>query len=86
MAALTRRQRDIGQPLQMKSKHAEIKGLFDELDSLVGEMLLVAHEREYHAHSENVAEREFRGKIDRDDALQTENNVVDGTKSDFRPT
>ena len=32
------------------------------------------------------AEREFRGKIDRDDAFQTENNVVDGTKSDFRPT
>ena len=55
----------------------EIERLLDQLDGLLSEVLLVAHEGEDHADGESVAQREPRGEIDRDDVLKAEDHVVD---------
>src|SRR5262245_38022056 len=85
VSRLDRRQRDIGEPLQVQAQNAEVDRLLDELDGLFREILLVAHEREDHADRESIAERKSCGQINRDDVLQAENNVVDRAKSDLGP-
>src|SRR3954452_23584256 len=49
-------------------------------------MLLVAHESEYHAHSEGVLECKFRGKVDRNNTFETEYNLVHRPESNLRAT
>ena len=42
-------QRDVRQTFEVKPENAKIERLLNELHGLLGEMLLVAHKREYHA-------------------------------------
>ena len=74
---LRRGETGVGQPVEMHAQQLEIKQLFDELDDVPGEMLLVAHEREQHADGQCALHDEGGTEIDDQDVLQAKHQGIE---------
>ena len=72
MPALEWTQGDVSQALEVQFENAEVKSLFDQLDGLFSEVLLVTHKGEDHPNGQAVAQRQPGREIDRNDVLQRE--------------
>ena len=86
MPALEWTQGDVSQALEVKFENAEVESLFDQLDGLFGEMLLVTHEGEDHPNGQAVAQRQSGREVDGNDALQREQGVIGGCERDLGAT
>src|SRR4051794_3203836 len=69
----------------MQPEDAEIQDLLHQLNRLFGEMLLVADKGEDHANGQRVVQCEPRRKVDRDDILKAENDVVERAECYLSP-
>src|SRR5205823_10716699 len=76
----------VSQALEMQFYDTKIERLFDQLNRLFRELLLIADECEDHADGQIVPKRQPGRKIDRDNILKAKNYVIDGREGNFRAT